>query len=191
MHIEKGAKGWMLVADAGVPAGEFVCEYAGELLTTIEAELRLAEYDRRPADRQGHALLVVREIMPSGGAALRLNIDATARGNVARFMNHSCDGGNTELALVRAGAPCCLGRASLHPGTSSPGRSSPSATASQRSAPVKATRQGARASASAGPPLAGGSFRHPPDRSTPMIAFDCQRQRPLSGCTFFGRVRSV
>jgi len=102
MHIEKGAKGWMLVADAGVPAGEFVCEYAGELLTTIEAELRLAEYDRRPADRQGHALLVVREIMPSGGAALRLNIDATARGNVARFMNHSCDGGNTELALVRA-----------------------------------------------------------------------------------------
>lgn len=33
---------------------------------------------------------VVRENLPSGNAALRLNVDATRKGNVARFFNHRC-----------------------------------------------------------------------------------------------------
>lgn len=48
------------------------------------------------------ALLVVREHLPSGNACLRFNIDATRIGNVARFINHSCDGGNLSTALVRS-----------------------------------------------------------------------------------------
>lgn len=37
---------------------------------------------------------------------MRLNIDATKVGNVARFFNHSCCGGNLEPVLVRAaGSP--------------------------------------------------------------------------------------
>ena len=48
-------------------------------------------------------LQVVREWLPSGDACLRINIDATRIGNVARFFNHSCGGGNLELVLVR----CC------------------------------------------------------------------------------------
>lgn len=47
------------------------------------------------------ALLVVREHLPSGKACLRINIDATKIGNVARFINHSCDGGNLSAVLVR------------------------------------------------------------------------------------------
>jgi histone-lysine N-methyltransferase SETMAR len=58
-----------------------VCEYAGEPLTTAQARSRLAGYDAAGA---GHALLVARAVLPSGGAALRLNLDATRRGNVAR-----------------------------------------------------------------------------------------------------------
>ena len=51
-------------------------------------------------------LQVVREWLPSGRACLRLNIDATKVGNVARFFAHSCCGGNLEPVLVRrAGAP--------------------------------------------------------------------------------------
>jgi len=44
---------------------------------------------------------VLREWLPSGTAAVRLNIDATHRGNLARFCNHSCDGGNVRLVLGR------------------------------------------------------------------------------------------
>jgi len=47
-----------VVADAPLPVGTFVCEYAGELLRTPEADVRLKEYDAVPHDAPGHALLV-------------------------------------------------------------------------------------------------------------------------------------
>ncbi|BBN67278.1 SET domain protein 20 [Prunus dulcis] len=75
----------------------------GELLTTKEARLRQQIYDQLASG--GHfspALLVVREHMPSRKACLRYNIDATRVGNVSRFINHSCDGGNLSTALVRS-----------------------------------------------------------------------------------------
>ncbi|GLC33219.1 hypothetical protein PLESTB_000358300 [Pleodorina starrii] len=89
-------KGWGVVALEPIPAGRFVCLYGGEYLTTPQAEARLRAYD---TGRQGHALLVVREVLPSG-LALRINIDATSVGNVARFFNHSCDGGSMALVVV-------------------------------------------------------------------------------------------
>ncbi|OWM73178.1 histone-lysine N-methyltransferase SUVR3 [Punica granatum] len=96
-------KGWGLFADQLIRERQFVCEYAGELLTTKEAQRRQQEYDRLSST--GHfssALLVVREHLPSGKACLRLNIDATRVGNVARFINHSCDGGNLSTVLMRS-----------------------------------------------------------------------------------------
>lgn len=75
----------------------------GELLTTKEAQRRQKHYDELAScDRFSSALLVVREHLPSGNACLRLNIDATRIGNVARFVNHSCDGGNLSTKLVRS-----------------------------------------------------------------------------------------
>lgn len=110
-----------------MPAGSFVCEYAGECLTAAEATRRLGEYDCAGI---GHALLVktlskdhaiacrvtlaaaadlscsnmlaarhagplccsdlqvARETLPSGEAHMRLNVDATRSGNVARFFSH-------------------------------------------------------------------------------------------------------
>lgn len=96
-------KGWGLFADQFIPKGRFVCEYAGELLTTKESRLRQQMYDELSSG--GHfspALLVVREHLPSKKACLRFNIDATRIGNVSRFINHSCDGGNLSTALVRS-----------------------------------------------------------------------------------------
>ncbi|KAK9820172.1 hypothetical protein WJX72_007069 [[Myrmecia] bisecta] len=100
VHLVQGAKGWAAFAHQHVPAGQFVCQYAGEMIRTTEADRRLAAYDRENS-ATGHALLVVREVLPSGNASMRINIDATLKGNVARFFNHSCDGGNLELHIVR------------------------------------------------------------------------------------------
>ncbi len=92
-------KGLGVFAAAPIPPGTFICEYTGELLRGDEAAERLKRYD---AAGGGHALLVVREVLPSGGAALRTHIDATQRGNVARFFNHDCCGGNLEVVMVRS-----------------------------------------------------------------------------------------
>lgn len=75
----------------------------GELLTTKEARLRQQLYDELSSSgRFSSALLVVREHLPSGKACMRINIDATRVGNVGRFINHSCDGGNLSSVLVRS-----------------------------------------------------------------------------------------
>ncbi|GAQ77873.1 Putative histone H3 (Lys9) methyltransferase [Klebsormidium nitens] len=97
-------KGWCLHAAEDIRRGAFVCQYAGELLTNAEANRRHLIYDcpeYHSSGRPPPALLVVREHLPSKTASLRLNIDATHFGNVARFVNHSCDGGNATRVLVR------------------------------------------------------------------------------------------
>ncbi|KAB2005300.1 hypothetical protein ES319_D11G260400v1 [Gossypium barbadense] len=96
-------KGWGLYAAQWIQQGQFICEYSGELLTTKEARRRQQIYDKLASDDHfSSALLVVREHLPSGNACLRINIDATRAGNFARFINHSCDGGNLSTVLVRS-----------------------------------------------------------------------------------------
>lgn len=82
---------------------QLIFAWIGELLTTKEARGRQQIYDEL-ASRSGisSALLVVREHLPSGKACLRMNIDATRVGNVARFINHACDGGNLSTVVVRS-----------------------------------------------------------------------------------------
>uniref|UniRef100_J3L4J0 SET domain-containing protein n=2 Tax=Oryza brachyantha TaxID=4533 RepID=J3L4J0_ORYBR len=96
-------KGWGLHAAEVLRHGRFVCEYAGELLTTEEARKRQRLYDELASvGKLSPALIVIREHLPSGKACLRVNIDATKVGNAARFINHSCDGGNLHPVLVRS-----------------------------------------------------------------------------------------
>ncbi|KAK9169497.1 hypothetical protein Syun_001637 [Stephania yunnanensis] len=101
--VKHKRKGWGLFADQFVQRGQFVCEYAGELISTEEARRRQSKYDELAASCGfASALLVVREHLPSRKACLRINIDATRIGNAARFINHSCDGGNLSTVLVRS-----------------------------------------------------------------------------------------
>ena len=71
--------------------GEFVCEYAGELLSSAEAA-------RRQRRAVPNYIFVVREHSRSG--TWRTIIDPTHTGNVGRFANHSCDP-NLAVHLVR------------------------------------------------------------------------------------------
>ena len=47
------------------------------------------------------SLQVIRQWLPSRQVALRVNVDATRRGNAARFANHRCGDPNMALVLVR------------------------------------------------------------------------------------------
>ena len=52
-----GRKGWQALAACDIRKGQFVAEYAGELVRNDEAARRLAVYDAE-VDAPGHALLV-------------------------------------------------------------------------------------------------------------------------------------
>lgn len=75
----------------------------GELLVTKEAQSRQQIYDQLASSGQlSPALLVVKEHLPSRDVSMRMNVDATRAGNVARFINHSCDGGNLDTIILRS-----------------------------------------------------------------------------------------
>ena len=91
-----------------IARGEFVLEYAGEMIPTSLARKRNMGYD----SRGDLYMLVVREHVGTGGLCLRINIDPTHCGNAARFANHSCDGGNLELVVAR-GQGCPVPRVAM------------------------------------------------------------------------------
>lgn len=76
------SKGWAVRALEHIPAGAFVCEYVGEVITTDEAERRGLEYDRG-----GFSTLFD---LDAAGGDCEYTIDATYKCGVARFLNHSC-----------------------------------------------------------------------------------------------------
>ncbi|KAF9602899.1 hypothetical protein IFM89_032639 [Coptis chinensis] len=72
-------RGWGLLADEHIKAGQFVIEYCGEVISCKEAKLRAQAYEK-----QG---LVDAYIISLNGSE---SIDATKKGSHARFINHSC-----------------------------------------------------------------------------------------------------
>ncbi|XP_040077122.1 uncharacterized protein LOC8040733 isoform X3 [Ixodes scapularis] len=73
-------KGWGLRTVETLASGAFVIEYVGEVLTPEDFRKRVKQYAR---DNHQHYYFM----------ALRSDeiIDATQKGNVSRFINHSCD----------------------------------------------------------------------------------------------------
>lgn len=57
--------------------GQYICEYVGEVV-------RLKNYKRRSASREPHQPRYGMHLLP------KFVVDATQKGNIARFLNHSC-----------------------------------------------------------------------------------------------------
>ncbi|KAH8287219.1 hypothetical protein KR054_004600 [Drosophila jambulina] len=73
-------KGCGITAELQIPPGEFIMEYVGEVIDSEEFERRQHLYSK---DRKRHYYF-----MALRGEAI---IDATSKGNISRFINHSCD----------------------------------------------------------------------------------------------------
>ena len=77
-------KGLCLRALETIERGKFVCEYAGDVLPETEARRRL----RNLKDGDMNYLFILREHFQSG--VLCTYIDPRNRGNIGRFISHSC-----------------------------------------------------------------------------------------------------
>ncbi|KAF5298400.1 hypothetical protein FQR65_LT01178 [Abscondita terminalis] len=73
-------KGLGIRATANIPHGEFILEYVGEVIGPDEFDERATEYSK---EKNPHYYFM----------SLRSDavIDATQKGNISRFINHSCD----------------------------------------------------------------------------------------------------
>eukprot|EP00053_Salpingoeca_punica_P015384 m.141525 g.141525 ORF g.141525 m.141525 type:complete len:293 (+) comp16697_c0_seq1:78-956(+) len=92
-------RGWGLRTLDFIPRGQYVCCYAGEVVSRAEAALRAAaSYDR--AD--DNYLMQLREHVGATGRVLITHVDATRCGSAGRYVNHSCDP-NLEVVPVRCG----------------------------------------------------------------------------------------
>ena len=81
-----GHKGWGLVTKRGLSEGQFVCEYAGEVLGREVAKARAL---RQTAEGKANYILVLRE-HAGGTEVARTIVDPTVVGNIGRYLNHSC-----------------------------------------------------------------------------------------------------
>lgn len=73
-------KGYGLIASSYIPAGVFIMEYVGEVLNSKQFGKRANDYSKQMNPHYYFMAL-----------SSDCVIDATRRGNISRFINHSCD----------------------------------------------------------------------------------------------------
>ncbi|KAF3788654.1 Histone-lysine N-methyltransferase [Nymphaea thermarum] len=78
--LKTDGRGWGLLADENIKAGQLVIEYCGEVITWEEAQRRSEIYEK---DGLKDAFIISLD-------ASEL-VDATRKGSLARFINHSCE----------------------------------------------------------------------------------------------------
>ncbi|KAM3367444.1 hypothetical protein ACQJBY_016195 [Aegilops geniculata] len=77
--VKTEGRGWGLLADENITAGQFVIEYCGEVISWKEAKRRSQTYEDQGLTESYIIYLNADE-----------SIDATKKGSLARFINHSC-----------------------------------------------------------------------------------------------------
>ncbi|KAF5749227.1 histone-lysine N-methyltransferase ASHH1 [Tripterygium wilfordii] len=77
--VRTEGRGWGLLADENIKAGQFVIEYCGEVISWKEAKRRSQAYENEGLKDAFIISLNSNE-----------SIDATRKGSLARFINHSC-----------------------------------------------------------------------------------------------------
>ena len=93
--FETENKGLGVYTESDIPSGAFIGEYVGEIVSSAQAEKRLKSL----GITDPCYIVTYKEHMPNG-RILMTNIDATTRGNITRFVNHSCLP-NTVMLPVR------------------------------------------------------------------------------------------
>lgn len=94
--FDTNGKGYGLRCKVPIHKGRFVAEYAGEVIGETEVEKRKRE------NHINNYIFTVKEMFTSGKKISY--IDARHCGNIARFINHSCEP-NLNIVLVRLGTP--------------------------------------------------------------------------------------
>ncbi|DBB06660.1 TPA: hypothetical protein ACH3X1_012172 [Trebouxia sp. C0004] len=93
-----GSKDWGLVAAQNIPAGCFVIEYIGEVISAAQAAERSAVYNAMDQRHTYFMHLSRHEV-----------IDAKHKGNRARFINHSCQPNcETQKWLIDGETSVCV-----------------------------------------------------------------------------------
>ncbi|CAG9808689.1 unnamed protein product [Chironomus riparius] len=88
-------KGYGLITTKTLLEGTFICEYAGEILTKTEA------IKRDKSQNAINYILCLNEISSeSNSNKIQTFIDPRIKGNIGRYLNHSCDP-NCEILSVR------------------------------------------------------------------------------------------
>lgn len=90
-------KGLGLVSNEFIKTGSFVCEYAGEILTKTEATRR---DQQNQIDGSMNYIFCLNEISSLDGATIQTFIDPSRKGNIGRYINHSCDA-NCDIISTR------------------------------------------------------------------------------------------
>ncbi|KAF8090114.1 hypothetical protein N665_0486s0012 [Sinapis alba] len=95
------SRGWGVRSLSSIPSGSFICEYVGELLEDKEAERRTGNdeylfdigniYDNSLAEGMSKLMPETQPAMGEDDDEMSgFTIDAAKKGNIGRFINHSC-----------------------------------------------------------------------------------------------------
>lgn len=97
-------KNFGLITLDNIPAGGFICEYAGEILTKEEATQRHSRNDSENLDNYIICLNERSRKTRDMGQAIQTFVDPSRCGNIGRYLNHSCDA-NCEILSIRIDGP--------------------------------------------------------------------------------------
>ncbi|XP_055522522.1 probable histone-lysine N-methyltransferase set-23 [Wyeomyia smithii] len=93
---------WGLFTSRFIPNGGFICEYAGEILTRGEAEKRNKLNDS--IGSKNYVLCLNEQFHAEKQTRTQIFIDPERRGNIGRYLNHSCDP-NCRTVAVHIDSP--------------------------------------------------------------------------------------
>lgn len=105
VFFTREGKGWGLRTLEDIPKGAFVCEYAGEVLTS--AELYERAVDSAKNGKHLHQVLLDANWGSEGVLMDKeaLGLDGTFYGNIGRFINHRCYDANLVQIPVEVETP--------------------------------------------------------------------------------------
>eukprot|EP01083_Nonionella_stella_P214326 772315_1 len=85
--LPMGRRGWGMIAQVDIPEDTFIVEYAGKIITTDKCEREIKIVMEKMKDKP-HSLGPHLYYLTLEGDKV---IDASKKGTMARFINHSCD----------------------------------------------------------------------------------------------------